>query len=131
MKSDLKGLTKLARFLHRLPRKNFDQGVWTERGSSCGTKACVAGWAAHLFPSRFRRVLDFKDENTGRSYYEITNRRTLSLGAEAFGDAFRISYTDADDLCSIDAPHSTPKQAARAVMKMINRLSGKKYYEDL
>lgn len=47
-------LAKLATFLYRVPRAQFDMEQWASRGfdaaqPSCGTTACAIGWAASCF----------------------------------------------------------------------------------
>lgn len=123
MKPDLKGLTKLAQHIKRVPRKQFDMEQWLTE-SPCGTTACIAGWAATIFPSRFRRVYNYTEEGEAPiKQYIIENRRTGSEGSEAFADGFHISLDDAEDL-TMDwyFAYSTPAKAAKAIMALVHKL---------
>jgi hypothetical protein len=40
-------MIRLRDFLATLPDKQFNMGVWS-RQLSCGTAACIGGWAEHL-----------------------------------------------------------------------------------
>jgi hypothetical protein len=129
MKPDLKGLMKLGRYLQRVPRKQFNQSIWWEKATSekkseCGTAGCVAGWAATVFPSRFKRAGQETDvfEGVKRTYYGVEHRRSGLSGTEAFARGFRISDDDAYMICAPEADHETPKQAARAIFNLVNRL---------
>jgi hypothetical protein len=117
MKPDLKGLSKLAEHLANIPRKQFDMKEWFQQ-TPCGTKACIAGHAAMLFPHRLKHEIIGYDREVSEW---ITNKRTGSYGDYAFADAFKISYDDAEALC-YNIHVNTPKQAARAVMNLVVKL---------
>ena len=121
MKPDIKGLEKLAAHLRQVPRKEFEVDTWFDE-TPCGTKACIAGHAALLFPSRLKRVMYEEWENS--KYYEVTNRKTGTIDEIAFADAFRIDREDAIDLCLMHPnENSTPKKAAKAVDKLVAKLT--------
>lgn len=121
---DTKGLLKLARFLYRLPRKHFDQTTWRRKTPTCGTQACVAGWAAYVFPSRFQFKADEASFFSG-TYSYVVSRRTGREGLEAFADAFYLNESHAEAICAPEAPHQTPKKAAHALRRLVKQLSRK------
>ena len=117
-KPDLKGLTKLARVLSRTKKEHFDMTHWI-RQSPCGTSACIAGHAAAIFPSRFRRIRDMEDDT--HTYYKIQHRTSGYRGPLAFAKGFNISLEDAE-LITIEHMWRTPKTAAKAVMTLVGNL---------
>lgn len=128
MKADIKGLTKLANVLKRLPRKQFDMETWWKK-TPCGTAGCIAGWAATVFPSRFKRVDGYPMYNetngsmTDITGYDIQHRSSGARGEMAFANAFRISEEDAENLTLEDmSTKRTPKAAAKAVMLLVGKL---------
>lgn len=123
-KPDIQGLIKLARFLRKLPKSKYDQETWVEK-RRCGTKACLAGWASFVFPARFTREPWFQSHQW--TMYNVKCRRTHHIGPRAFADGFHISYNDASDLCEGSASHQTPKQAAKAIDKLVARLKKEKH----
>lgn len=129
MKPDIKGLLKLGRFLKRLPRENFRQSIWFEetkadKKEDCGTQGCVAGWAATLFPHRFKKVANDDPwyPQPDVTQYEIQHRSSETIGTEAFANGFRISIDDADRITDGGAHRNSPKVAARAIFSLVNRL---------
>lgn len=127
MKPDIKGLMKLGRALRRVPKARFRQGHWwtktfdEDAKGGCGTAGCVAGWAATLFPHRFRKV---NEESIGKAelWYEVEHRSSGKTGTEAFARGFRIDYEDAEHITNGEASHQTPKRAAQAVFRLVNKL---------
>lgn len=131
MKPDLKGLLKLGRALKRVPRNQFDMTRWWEEVTdkndkgSCGTAGCIAGWAATVFPHRFKRVeIDTIQDDNGRMLktYDVVHRSTGASGTDAFAAGFRISDEEAYKITDGGARHSTPKTAARAIFRLVARL---------
>lgn len=123
MKADIKGLTKLARALAVTPRKNFAMGVWLEDGHDCGTKRCIAGQAALVFPHRFKKVGEWVDDQTGVKEYAVQHRASGYTGSFAFAKAFKITEEQAEELTMEGLSHkSTPKAAAKAVMALVDKL---------
>jgi hypothetical protein len=129
VKPDIKGLLKLGRFLKRLPKQNFNQGHWFEETKSeikedCGTTGCVAGWAATLFPHRFAKETydTFTSEDGTTVMYEIRHRRSGYDGADAFAMGFKIPYHEAERITNSEAHRNSPKVAANAIFKLVNRL---------
>lgn len=107
-------LLKLADFIEKLPRKQFDITDWGHK-TECGTVACVAGWAG-LIPA-FRRA-GLKTELNPHGCDISFNGRlmTSSLAfTNFFGDA-------AFSLCMPGYPYPdnpTPKQAAKAIRRWV------------
>jgi hypothetical protein len=130
MKPDIKGLMKLGRYLQRVPRKQFNQGQWwskkiSAKKSECGTAGCVAGHAAHVFPHRFKKTygeIETDADGVEYTHYSVIHRSSGMSGSDAFQRAFRISDDDAYMICSPEADHQTPKQAARAIFNLVDRL---------
>lgn len=131
-KPDLKGLLKLGRYLRRVPRKEFQQDTWMTK-TACGTKACIAGHAASLFPARFKKVVSHTEElENGRKsyYYDVVHRQTGSRGEDAFAAAFHINLTDAYKITDGGARWRTPKRAAQAIFNLVKRIrQNPKYHE--
>ena len=122
MKPDIKGLTKLARVLQHVPRKNFNIDAWLEKTGSCGTAGCIAGWAALTFPHRFKKTDEYIT-NDGRAFYEVVHKASGLRGEDGFAKAFKISEDAAKDLTLRNRDRkATPKAAARAVMALVGRL---------
>jgi hypothetical protein len=131
MKPDLKGLMELGRYLQRVPRNQFNQGYWWsaktgKKKSECGTTGCVAGHAVDAFPHRFKRsdIETWTDDRDGLTYkeYSVKHRRTGLSGTEGFAAGFRLSYEDAFMITEAEASHQTPKQAAKAIFTLVDRL---------
>ena len=129
MKPDIKGLLKLGRFLKRLPKDNFNQGLWfmetkAERKEDCGTKGCVAGWAMTLFPHRFKKIAaeDFTEGSYGTIMFDVEHRRTGQQGTEAFAAGFKISGEEAHKITDGEAHRNSPKVAARNIFSLVKRL---------
>ena len=123
MKPDIKGLTKLAQHIRRVPKKQFDIGTWVTTKPSCGTVGCIAGWAATVFPSRFKKVLDFTYNDSGGTDYCIVHKSSGLEGEYAFARGFRISDRDAVELTLEKfSTKRTPKKAANAIMKLVAKL---------
>lgn len=120
-KPDLKGLMKLADYLHTVPNKEFDMGDW-RFDSPCGTTACIAGHAAMLFPRRFQLTTTCGKHDEYK-YYWFSHRASKLCGSSAFAEGFKISQGDAEQLTlyNVDSK-ATPKQAARAVRALVGRL---------
>ena len=120
-KPDIKGLEKLAAHLRDVPRKQFNMDSWIVT-TPCHTSGCIAGHAAMLFPHRFKRELQYSN-NTTKGYY-IRHIHSGYVGVAGFASAFRISIADADDITVSDRSIGfvTPKQAARAVTQLVNKL---------
>ena len=119
-KPDIKGLTKLARFIERTPKKNFDMRYWWQE-TPCGTSGCIAGHAAALFPHRFRKVSYGKNIGSNITDYEVVHRRTGVGGECAFAEGFHIS-DDAAEKLTMTGMRRTPKQAAKAIMALVDKL---------
>jgi hypothetical protein len=116
-KPDLKGLTKLAGYLQKVPRKQFDMNEWWY-DNNCGSAGCILGHASFAFPSRFKRLHDKYDYS--KPYY-IQHRASGNLSEQAFAAAFRVNEGDASEL--VFSPGiSTPRQAAKAVRGLISKL---------
>ena len=122
MKPDLKGLTKLARVLRGVPKKQFDMGDWYQE-TPCGTKGCIAGWAAMVFPYRFKKDYPYTHDDGNITSYDVIHRASGEGGEVGFAKAFRISEEDAEDLTLGNmSKKRTPKAAAKAVMALVGRL---------
>lgn len=122
MKPDLKGLTKLAEYLCTVPAKEFNMRDW-KLESPCGTTACIAGHAATLFPRRFQLFCSAPEDAEYKDYW-FSHRVSGVGGSKGFATGFRISHEDALDLTisKRSVGFTTPKQAARAVRKLVARL---------
>jgi len=127
-KQNIDRLLGLAQFLREeVKRPDFNQADWFQskyheglplnslidkkrKPIHCKTACCVAGWATHYHPNLFVSV-------TGDVRLERPNEETFpaALGAHAMAEAFGINFSRAVDLCNGDAPHQTPKKAAKAV----------------
>ena len=123
MKPDIKGLTKLAQRIRRVPKKQFNINEWLVKGPHCGTAGCIAGWAAITFPHRFRKVRGFVGELSNITDYYIEHRSS-GLGDEyGFAKGFNISEEDARELVLENfKTKRTPKKAADAIMKLVTKL---------
>jgi hypothetical protein len=130
MKPDLKGLMKLGRYLQRVPRQQFNQGYWWsaktgKKKSECGTTGCVAGHAVNAFPHRFKRSNEDSwtdDDGTTYREYGVEHRRTGLRGTEGFAAGFKLSFDDAYMITQAEADHQTPKAAAKAIFRLVDRL---------
>lgn len=110
----LRRLRKLADHIARVPRREFDMGSWR-----CGTKHCIGGHAALLFP-REMKFVTFDGGN-----YILSRRAVTDDDIDpfyAFAEAFGITIEDAEDLCDPFAAHQTPKAAARAIRRLADRI---------
>ena len=118
MKPDIKGLTKLANRLEKVPRKQFDMDHWWVE-NECGTKGCILGWAAQVFPHRFtkHKAISFSSGKV----YEIEHKRTNVCGSHAFAEGFRIDIDQAQDI-TLAANIATPHQAAKQIRVLIGKL---------
>jgi hypothetical protein len=104
----LRRLRKLADHIAQVPRREFDMNSWR-----CGTKHCIGGHAAMLFP----RDLQFD------RYDVIVSRRTGTDDPyAAFSETFGIALRDAAELCDPLVAHQTPKAAARAIRRLADRI---------
>ena len=122
MKPDIKGLTKLAQRIRRVPKKQFSIEEWLVEKPHCGTAGCIAGWASIIFPHRFRKVHGFKDEMNNKDY-QIQHRSSGSTDEYGFAKGFRISEGDARALVLENfKTKRTPKKAADAIMKLVTKL---------
>lgn len=122
MKPDIKGLTKLARAIQHVPKKNFNIHDWLSKEPSCGTVGCIAGWAALTFPHRFRKDITYKDDN-GLIEYDVVHRQSGEIGSSGFAKAFKITQEDAEELTLNNfSCKRTPQAAAKAVMALVGRL---------
>lgn len=127
MKPDIKGLTKLAQRLRRVPRKQFDMNQWWKK-TPCGTAGCIAGWAATVFPHRFKKVDEYIAYNDStHSYdsksYEVEHRSSGAHGEEAFANGFHIPLAYAENLTLEGLSRKrTPEKAAKAVMALVGKL---------
>lgn len=70
---------------------------------TCGTAACLGGWATHIVPE-----LVLEKGN-------LFNTRTRKYDCHAFAAAFGLPCDIAQRLTDGDAPHTTPSKAAKAV----------------
>ena len=122
MKPDLKGLTKLAQHIRRVPKKQFDIHTWLTEDPTCGTAGCIAGWATMIFPRRFKKVFTWKDLNDSK-YYSIKHIASDKREEEAFARGFHISEEDAEELTLGGCrAKRTPRQAANSIMKLVAKL---------
>ena len=118
MKPDIKGLEKLAAHLRTVPTKDFDMAEWI-LDTPCGTSACIAGHAALLFPTRFRKKVVSKDD--GYINYSVVHRQSGISGSEGFSRAFHLTLEDAEDL-TMWSFYLTPKHAAAGITKLVKKL---------
>jgi len=118
MKPDIAGLEKLAEYLDKVPQDKFDMSEWYVE-TPCGTKACVLGHASVLFPSRFKRVQNYKKINADG--YKIQHRTAGVEGSLAFAVGFQIDYADASRI-TLNPRIITPEQAARTIRSLVTRL---------
>jgi len=124
---DKKALLKLADYLETVPRKRFDMMSWfigpikwkpTRNNFNCGTSACIAGHAATLFPRR----LGIRATDEGAAFLVPYNKKNGSEGVSAFARAFNINRSLSQLLCN-SCTIKTPKQAARAIRKIVSGAS--------
>lgn len=83
----------------------------------CGMVGCVGGWATVVHSDLFLHQ------------GEVRNAETESFGFVAFAEAFDLYRDTAAALTYSDAPHQTPKAAARAVERVARRLAKDNGYE--
>jgi len=120
-------LLRLAEFLRELDRVDFNMSNYAQSISGdsrdtdrlkgdaihCSTVCCIAGWATKFHPDLRLRGNEVR----------IGHGRKLSIGFEAFEEAFYLPWETTYDLCATSAPHQTPKLAARAVEKVAEEMA--------
>ncbi len=118
----LKRLLKLADFLEKLPRKQFDICEIASKDEACGTVACVAGWAG--FVPAFRRAgLKMVDEGKSSGKLSLMVNGVVKdnlLGAVAM--FLGLSWRDEADLfwpSGYDKANVTPKDAAKKIRRLV------------
>jgi len=132
-KMDKRALLKLADHIEAVPDSGFKMDVWCsvvdgktasmehhKRQYSCGMAACVGGHAAIKFPKRLRlrKMKDWYGKLVlGRLFLGKTSRIE---GPSAFSRAFGICDVCAEHLTDSDAPHDTPKKAAKAIRGLVS-----------
>jgi hypothetical protein len=84
----------LADVIEKMPDEQFDMGTWGMQ-QSCGTVACIAGWAHHLTPEADRK------ENES-----ATGRAKLGLGHWQADELF-LGYERGPNDNLIDIPLET------------------------
>jgi hypothetical protein len=80
MALNVKNIRKLARYLDSIPDKNFNMIDWSRKKRGCGTVACIAGWAAHIFPE-FIKEYKYRTIDKDSVNYSLTGRKALGLTA--------------------------------------------------
>jgi hypothetical protein len=103
---DKRALSRLAERLEKLRPTEFDMNLFCEK-HSCGTVACIAGWSCIWYPKRSAKV-EAKDMFNG----DI--RRLFSM-------MFGTCEDHSSNLIRHDAPHRTPKQAAKAIRRLVKQ----------
>lgn len=97
---------RLANFIEKLPPKLFDMNSGMTGklpNHTCGTAACIAGWAGHLWPEECHHSLTENGEELAWSYHKT--RRALGISKES---AVTLFY---------DYPLSCSRQHAAAVLR--------------
>lgn len=121
-------LRKLAKHLRTIPRKRFDQGSWG-REESCGTVAGLAGHACAVFPEKLRLKFELTPNEDGSRCGTV--RRVLPSGRLAGGSRFTdqqfamalgLDEMASYELTAWDAPHQTPKAAAKACERLADEI---------
>ncbi len=120
----IKRLLKLADFVEKLPRKQFDLRVLAEQ-HECGTVCCLMGWTG-MVPS-FRRLgfkTQFEDGCTCaiRSGLERYSRGSYKEAAELFGlshDESLDLFSDSNRADLYPSTNPTPKQAAKVLRNFV------------
>lgn len=113
-KRRLDRLDRLADYLDTVPRDKFDMQEFGVQEEGCATVACIAGHS-----TRVVRELRLEPNFVNRMFMDLVNIRTKeNHGVSAFADAFGLDLDVAYALTEPDAPHQTPKQAAKAVRRL-------------
>ncbi len=131
-KQKVKRLLKLADFVEKLPKKQFNMGLIAEQ-HRCGTVGCLMGWAG-MMPA-FRRLgfktefPKFDKEELTTSFAYIENHRcgfsdisdTFDSASELFGLSQNESLElfGAGDSDFIPQSSPTPKQAAKGLRNFV------------
>ncbi len=148
-------LNKLANYIEKLPKKNFDFGVFSAEKHGCGTVGCAIGYMPLVFPklAKFRVEASTCDDD-----FELTvNPKTLKMelkfkagisdvandiniqcketGYENFRAAeriFNITDNQAEFLFSPSFYNSGSGTSAKVVAKRMKDFAAGKYsYEDI
>jgi len=121
-RTNIDRLLRLAALLRDLPPKDFNQGQWygsdrdpDVRKAKCDMVCCLGGWATTIHPD-----LIFGPDGL---YFQNTRAHL------AFAVAFGLDEDVARALTDGDAPHQTPKAAARAVENVAADLAAEHDYE--
>lgn len=121
-------LEMLAAHLDQVPPRGFNMLWWVTKGYipggslrelrkaqandySCGMAACVGGHAAIVFPKLL----------TLRHGYLSVPGRLLCDSVTAITETFGLCVNHAEWLTATDAVHQTPKAAAMAIRKLIEK----------
>lgn len=108
-------LRKLARFLDKLPKRNFDMGTFGS-GHGCGTVACIAGWTPAITKDAKRHphnpeCVILKDGSTqpistfAANWLDLTDRQANGLFYMEHGWS--------------GLENATPKDAAKRIRRML------------
>lgn len=123
-------LLVLADFLEKLPPKRFDMGNWVGhdwQGAadlSCGTTACMLGWATTIHQFRRLGLRLRRGAGTNGGYITLTNttRRADSSAVEVSNEIFALDYSEHARLFyAHDTPNTviTPKQGAELIRRFV------------
>ena len=126
MKPDIKGLEKLAALLKTVKPVQFDMGEWIVE-DSCGTRACIMEHTVVAFPNRFAKtnIHTCKSFDHGTAIeYGVKHKASDLHGEYAFAAGFRVSIDEANDIV-YGREVSTPKEAAKKIMRLVGRLKEK------
>lgn len=144
-------LLKLADFLHALPRKFFDYGVYCtvklndgdplQNAAECGTTACAIGWAPAL-PFAKREGVKFSvqqysyDRNDDGNTAHDASFTINGVGSHAIAVAEKLFGLSEDEFNSLFIPGekavgcsglpdtATPKALARHIRKFVAQRYG-------
>jgi hypothetical protein len=106
--------------LKGLDAELFDMSTWTE-GHSCGTTACMAGYAASGLHPMLEAGKTTQSDGYKRAGF-VRHKTTGRMGSLAFADAYGLTDKVAVAITRPDAEHKTPLKASAAIAALIERL---------
>jgi hypothetical protein len=123
---NVENMLALSYFLDRLDPENFDLSTWASSGNntlsigdfvsskvtdnSCGTSACIAGWAVYLYALDVRKQLELPDieyyDEDGKidTEYDLHNKNNLiSFKYQSFAERWLgLNYSEASSIFYCD-----------------------------
>lgn len=111
-------LLRLSKVLDTLKDDQFDQSKWTDiedkvfkKPLKCGMACCIGGWATTVHPH-----LEIYNGS-------LRNTQSIEGDVDAFATAFGLNEDTALLITNAGAHHRKPKDAAKVIFKLAERLA--------